>query len=78
MAHMDIESTLREMLKRFHVINPRPMLTKMRGMCRILIKKTAELEMAQHDRSRYTIAPHLLHMSVIFGTKVQGLTKVGE
>ena len=60
MPHMGIESTLREILKRFHVINPRPVLSKMRGdckKCRILIKKTAELEMAQHDRSRYTIAP---------------------
>ena len=59
--HSGVEVTLREVSKRVHVLNnPRRIIQRVRKdctRCRIIFKKTMELEMAQHHQARTTLAP---------------------
>ena len=61
LPHAGVEATMREVSKEMHVIdNPRRIIQRFRqdcSRCRLILKKTMELEMAQHDAARTTIAP---------------------
>ena len=73
--HSGMEITLREIMKKFFVINnPRRIIQAVRKSCtrcRILIKKTYELEMAYHPQSRLQIAPPFYHcmVDIVYGFK---------
>lgn len=73
--HSGMEITLREIMKKFFVINnPRRIIQAVRKncpRCRILIKKTYELEMAYHPQSRLQIAPPFYHcmVDIVYGFK---------
>ena len=59
--HSGVETTMREVSKKMHVINnPRRIIQRIRKdctRCRLILRKTMELEMAQHHEARTTIAP---------------------
>ena len=58
--HMGLESTLVEIMKRFHPIRPRRILGKMLGdcvKCKAVRRKVLEHEMAKHKAPRLTLAP---------------------
>lgn len=59
--HSGVEVTMREVSKKMHVINnPRRVIQQVRNdctRCRLILKKTMELEMAQHHEARTTLAP---------------------
>lgn len=59
--HSGVEITMREVFKTMHVIdNPRRVIQRIRqdcARCRLILKKTMDLEMAQHDQARTTLAP---------------------
>jgi hypothetical protein len=63
--HAGIEATLREVMKLVFVIdNPRRIVQAVRKncpRCRIIIRKTLELEMGNHPQSRLQIAPAFYH-----------------
>lgn len=71
--HSGIEVTIREVSKKMHVIaNARAVISKVRKdcvKCRLLIKKTLELEMAKHRAPRTTLAPpfHSIQIDVVYG-----------
>ena len=76
--HCGVESTLREILQRFHVFNPRRILEKILKdciKCRILSKKVLDHEMSQHGDIKFTIAPPFSHVMIDlaqpFHTKVR-------
>lgn len=58
--HMGLESTLVEIMKRFHPVRPRRILAKLLGdcvKCKITRRKVLEHEMAKHSAPRLTLAP---------------------
>ena len=59
--HCGVETTMKEIMKKMFVLNnPRKIIDKVRKsctMCRRILKKTMELEMAQHHEARTTLAP---------------------
>ena len=71
--HSGVELTYREVTKRMHVIsNARAVISKLRKdclRCKVIFKKTLELEMAKHDSSRTVMAPpfHSVQMDVVYG-----------
>jgi len=76
--HSGIESTLREIMKRFYPIRPRAILRKILSdciKCRILQKRTLLHEMSNHSTLRFTIAPPFSHvmcdLAQPFNTKVR-------
>ena len=58
--HMGLESTLVEIMKRFHPVRPRRILGKLLGdcvKCKAVRRKVLEHEMAKHKSPRITLAP---------------------
>jgi len=58
--HMGLESTLLELMKRFHPIRPRRVLGKILAdcvKCKVIQRKVLEHEMAKHKSLRFTLAP---------------------
>ena len=58
--HMGLESTLVEIMKRFHPVRPRRILGKLLGdcvKCKAVCRKVLEHEMAKHKSPRITLAP---------------------
>ena len=58
--HSGPESTLREISKRFHVVNPRKVLSRILKdciKCKIIKKQVLTHEMANHSSVRFTMAP---------------------
>ena len=75
--HSGVEITLREVMKKMYVPDsPRKVIKKVRNACvkcRIMTKKTLELEMSKHHSSRTMLAPvfYNCQMDVVFGFKGQ-------
>ena len=75
--HSGIELTYREISKKMHVIkNPRQIIAKVRHdctHCRIMFKKTLELEMANHGPSRTIMAPpfHSVQIDIVYKFKAK-------
>ena len=60
LPHSGIDSTLREICKRFYPLNARRFLSNLLSdciKCRIVRKKILKHEMAEHSQFRFTIAP---------------------
>ena len=58
--HMGLESTLAEIMKRFHPVRPRRLLAKLLGdcvKCKAVRRKVLEHEMSKHKAPRLTLAP---------------------
>ena len=59
--HCGVETTMKEVMKKMFVLNnPHRIIDRVRKsctMCRRILKKTMELEMAQHHKARTTLAP---------------------
>lgn len=70
--HSGIEITYREISKKLHVLkNPRRVIAKVRNdcvKCRLIFRKTLELEMANHGPSRTILAPpfHSVQMDIAY------------
>ena len=65
--HCGFEATLREVLQRFYVFKPRPIMEKLLSICakcKILQKKVLSQEMAGHSDLRFTIAPPFSHSQI--------------
>lgn len=75
--HSGVEITLKEVLTIMYVLNnPRGIIQKIRkncSKCRMIAKKTLELEMAQHPEERTQIAPPFYNCmaDTVFGFKGQ-------
>ena len=74
-AHAGTEATLRELMKTVFVIgNPRRVIQAVRKncpRCRLLLRKTLELEMGNHPNSRMQISPPFYHcmIDICYGFK---------
>lgn len=70
--HSGIELTYREITKKMHVLNnPRRIISKIRRdciKCRIIFKRTLQLEMASHNPARTVMSPpfHSVQMDVVY------------
>jgi hypothetical protein len=79
--HAGVEVTLKEIAKTMHVPDsPRKIVKAIRNdcvKCRILFKKTLELEMSKHHASRTMLAPvfYNCQMDVVFGFKGQSFKR---
>ena len=79
--HAGVETTVREVLKEMMPLNGlRSLIKKIKSdclKCRILERKTVELQMAQHPSSRTIIAPPFFNMmiDIAFGFKGQTFKK---
>ena len=73
--HAGNEATLNELMKYvFPINNPRRIIQEVRRncpRCRMLLKKTLELEMGNHPQSRYQIVPAFYHSmcDIVYGFK---------
>ena len=74
--HSGVELTLREILKKMHVINnPRRVISKVRNdcvKCRIMFKKTLELEMASQAAGRTVLSPPFHSVQIDIAYKFKG------
>jgi hypothetical protein len=79
--HAGVEVTLKEVAKRMHIPDsPRKIVKAIRNdcvKCRIIFKKTLELEMSKHHASRTMLAPifYNCQMDVVFGFKGQSFKR---
>jgi len=70
--HSGVELTYREVTKRMHVVsNPRVVISKVKRdctKCRLITRKTLELEMAMHGPYRTVVAPpfHSVQMDIMY------------
>ena len=79
--HGGVERLLRKIMDMFYPVNPRPVLQKIIrdcSKCRIIRRKTVELEMAKHHKARLTLAPAFYSIQIDLAENFKAYLKLGS